>query len=262
MSTWGKHANIEAIGSDSDGTESGIFDARMLDLGVPVGKKELGRKAMLLWASMCPLLEGKPVNPSFPGAPGQKRQNVLRLGVAGQEGALVAPQFFVMADDDSFIVTDNLERTLSEQFNASAPLYAGYALTHMATGEFIGGGGGIVLSKGAMRLLCDAIRNPQLKTARCNPRPGGLVVNPTGDVATFDCMRQLGIKATNIPGFHPFPAHEMVEPEPNWCSSTWWIPKKYIRCPPVPDSISFHSLPLTRWREVYYWTHVFQRKPL
>ena len=90
--------------------------------------------------------------------------------------------WFMKADDDTYVIVENLRYFLSEQ-NASEPVYFGHHFTyHVPPQGYFSGGGGYVLSKEALR--------------RFGNRPPDLCFNDTGaeDVKLGDCMQKLGVK--------------------------------------------------------------------
>lgn len=219
MSTWGQHANILFIASDA-------LDARyplIIDLKEK-GKRSLGKKAMKMMEMTCDQVESGKLD------------------------------YVVMADDDTYLVTPNLEYVFS-QVDPDVPGYYGYSLTHTKV-PFIGGGGGIVFSRGTMKEVCAAAKSRGKAFNKCQwEQCEGL----PGDIAISLCMQHVKVPAVHIDGFHPFPVHEMINEPKNWCTATWWIPK-HLKCPPVPRAISFHYLAQERWKEYYYWTFRFQRE--
>jgi hypothetical protein len=186
-----------------------------------VGKKYLGRKVMHTWARMC----------------------------------AHSADFHVMTDDDTFVVIPNFEAA----FAAADPaehLYTGYMLAHSGM-EFIGGGGGIVLSNRTMAALCAAQRRNA--TSQCG---AGGVTRFAGDTAMWHCMRELGVPASHTDGFYPYSPDVMLAPFTRVCSrrTLWWI-SEHLKCPPIAAAISFHYVPYQAFRGMYYWTHYFVRRP-
>jgi hypothetical protein len=210
LDTWGRHANIIFIGSDSL-----VPSLPLVKAFNQKGKAELGKKAMYMMEEFCK----------------------------------TEADFYVMADDDTFVIVHNLEFLFSKQFDPEKDLYAGYTLKHFKP-YVVGGGGGIVLSRSAMKKMCAANK---IKHHPCNPE----TYQPeAGDAAVLLCMAQLGISSTHVLGFNPFPVDQVDHPAPNWCTITWWFPKD-IPCPPVGPSSTFHYIPVEKFHEYYYWTYNF-----
>jgi hypothetical protein len=210
ISTWGKHVNLGFITTD-------VVDAEFpKSIVLGEGERDLGGKTLQAFEKFCEF----------------------------------NADFFVLIDDDAFVVASNLERGVSGLFSRDAPLYGGYSLTHTSV-PFIGGGGGIVVSNATMRLLCSRIHEP--KHSPCRWRTSR---NLPGDVAVSSCMQSLHIKATHIDGFSPFPMSRMVDSsKAGWCKITWWIPP-HLKCnPPYDAAMTMHYVPLDEFDELYFLTY-------
>lgn len=207
MSTWGKHVNVGFITTDKEDTEF----PKTVVLGE--GERDLGGKTLQAFEKFCDF----------------------------------NADFFVLIDDDAFVVASNLERGVSNLFAPSTPLYGGYTLSHTAV-PFVGGGGGIVVSNATMKLLCKRIREP--KHSPCRWRASRSL---PGDIAVSSCMQSLGVSATHIDGFSPFPMSRMVDAsKTGWCKITWWIPK-HLKCnPPFDAAMTMHYVPLDEFDELYF----------
>jgi len=210
MSTWGRHANVAVIASDQADEHFPAIEP----MPQFKTKRTLGHKTLSLWHSLCK----------------------------------IPADFYIMADDDSFLVVPNVEAAIGA-LSPQADVYTGYVLDHIRGWPLIGGGGGIVLSNYTMRGLCSYAAatpdNPCLKSFW-----------PAGDTATMQCLKRLAVVATHTKGFYPFPPEEMVDLAPNWCSSMWWINPRYIACPPADRLLGLHYFGKDRGREYYFWTHV------
>lgn len=210
MSTWGNHVNLGFITTD-------VVDAEFpKSIVLGEGERDLGGKTLQAFEKFCEF----------------------------------DADFFVLIDDDAFVVASNLERGVASQFSRDVPLYGGYSLTHTSV-PFIGGGGGIVVSNATMQSLCQQIREP--KHTPCRWRASR---NLPGDVAVSSCMQSLRIKATHIDGFSPFPMSRMVDSsKAGWCKITWWIPP-HLKCnPPYDAAMTMHYVPIDEFDELYYLSY-------
>lgn len=173
--------------------------------------------------------------------------------------------FYVMVDDDTFVIAPNFEKMVGDRFVPQQNVYAGYLLNH----DFpfiIGGGGGIVFSNRTMKKLCQEVRGskggnnkPQANwknnwsgRSRCEWSQNK---NWPGDKMIGYCMSSLGARASHIDGFLPFSLIEMVNRDEvtSWCKKSWWLPE-HIMCHPPPASVA--SMHYTEeFRELYYLTY-------
>lgn len=210
MKTWGSHVNVRFIASDA-------ADRRWENILVwPElrGRKKLSRKTLRLWRELCN----------------------------------IAADFYVIVDDDTFMVSHNVEISIGA-LSPDDDLYTGYLLSHIRKFPLVGGGGGIILSNYTMRGLC--------AHAAAFPKDYcGNSLWPAGDTGTMHCLKRLNIKPMHSVGFYPFPLVDMVEQPVNYCMSTWWINPRFIWCPPVPFMQAIHYLGEDRALEYYYLTHV------
>jgi hypothetical protein len=210
MGTWGKHVRWGVIASDEASKEHNTTA-----VVTQKGRDQLGKKSQKIWKMMC------------------------------KEDA----KWYGTVDDDTFLILHNLLEALNgpRLANYDDKFYIGYTLTHTPV-AFVGGGGGIFLSRGTMKALCAESE----KSNPCND--ASIPDGQAGDIATSNCMVHLGVQATHQDGFYPFPPDKMVEPAPNWCTETWWVPK-HITCPPVERAISFHYVDQAHYRLLYYLTY-------
>nr|XP_002731370.1 PREDICTED: glycoprotein-N-acetylgalactosamine 3-beta-galactosyltransferase 1-like [Saccoglossus kowalevskii] len=93
--------------------------------------------------------------------------------------------WFLKADDDSFIIIENL-RYFLQQYDTSQPLYFGHKLVnHRVNQTFNSGGAGYVLSKSALRRFVECgIPNP----SKCSPINVG-----KEDLEMAKCLEKLGV---------------------------------------------------------------------
>ena len=94
--------------------------------------------------------------------------------------------WFMKADDDTYVIVENLRYFLSEQ-NSSNPEYSGHLFKPIVKQGYNSGGAGYVLSKEALLRLATNGSNPD--TCR---QDGG-----DEDVEFGKCMEKLGVKTVN-----------------------------------------------------------------
>ncbi|XP_041356203.1 glycoprotein-N-acetylgalactosamine 3-beta-galactosyltransferase 1-like [Gigantopelta aegis] len=145
--------------------------------------------------------------------------------------------FFLKADDDTYIIMENLKYLLSH-YNASQPIYMGDLFIHFAPNGYMSGGASYVLSREALKRL---VENGYKVPGRCRLE-GGAEDIETGrclykaDVLSYSPVDRHGRKA-----FHAHNAYSyIVGPMPGFLNT-------YSRIPPkVGDdccsqlTISFH----------------------
>uniref|UniRef100_A0A8C5IGX5 N-acetylgalactosaminide beta-1,3-galactosyltransferase n=1 Tax=Junco hyemalis TaxID=40217 RepID=A0A8C5IGX5_JUNHY len=108
-------------------------------------------------------------------------------------------EWFLKADDDTFVLLDNL-RWLLAPLPPQRPLYLGKRFRPFARQGYMSGGAGYVLSRGALSRLAPAL-------ARGSCGRGG----PEEDVALGQCLERLGVPVGDSRDtrgretFHPFP---------------------------------------------------------
>ncbi|KAI8853722.1 hypothetical protein BC829DRAFT_382001 [Chytridium lagenaria] len=104
--------------------------------------------------------------------------------------------WYIMIDDDSYVFFDNLERYLRDM-DPAVPFYTGSA--NVFLGWFAHGGSGIVVSRGAMKLMMEGIEKCIKKYKDCW----------AGDVRVALCLRDQNLLIT--PGYQ-FPANGCERP--------------------------------------------------
>ncbi|KAJ3216072.1 hypothetical protein HDU67_009952 [Dinochytrium kinnereticum] len=117
--------------------------------------------------------------------------------------------WFVMIDDDSYVFFDNLDRYLKEK-DPNKPHYIGSAnvflgcdgVTNFGDGPlFAHGGSGIVISRGAIKMMMGGIEKCIRKYRDCW----------AGDVRVALCLRDLGVLITPGKGFEKEPPNDDIQ---------------------------------------------------
>ncbi|XP_063035308.1 glycoprotein-N-acetylgalactosamine 3-beta-galactosyltransferase 1-like [Melospiza melodia melodia] len=161
--TWARHCNVALFVSSEPAP---TFPA--LGLGVPEGRGQLYRKT-------------------------------ARALLFVHRHLRASAEWFLKADDDTFVLLDNL-RWLLAPLPPQRPLYLGKRFRPFARQGYMSGGAGYVLSRGALSRLAPAL-------ARGSCGRGG----PEEDVALGRCLERLGVPAGDSRDtrgretFHPFP---------------------------------------------------------
>ncbi|XP_067385613.1 glycoprotein-N-acetylgalactosamine 3-beta-galactosyltransferase 1-B-like [Emydura macquarii macquarii] len=107
--------------------------------------------------------------------------------------------WFLKADDDTFVVLDNL-RWLLANHTPEAPVYFGKRFRPFVKQGYMSGGAGYVLSKEALRRFVEGFR-----TQACSH------TSSVEDLALGQCMEKMGVRAGDSRDaagretFHPFP---------------------------------------------------------
>ncbi|XP_055849865.1 glycoprotein-N-acetylgalactosamine 3-beta-galactosyltransferase 1-like isoform X2 [Episyrphus balteatus] len=134
------------------------------------------------------------------------------------ENLLHEGEWFLKADDDTYIVMENL-RYLLYGYDAQKPIYFGHKFTY-DDNVYMSGGGGYVLSKEALkRFIVDSLNNETL----C------LKAQPSSeDFEIGKCLTSVGVMPGNsmdpidyTQRFHPLPLRDYVQPDamdwlPGW----------------------------------------------
>lgn len=176
--------------------------------------------------------------------------------------------YYILVDDDSFVIADNLEGMIASRFPGrgdAVDVYGGYLLVH--TKPFlIGGGGGIVLSNLTMRKFCSNVQASRDNPTAYSPCSSEKNRFRPGDAQLALCMSAIGVAATHIEGFSPFPIIEISrrgDPQREWCRITWWLPK-FVQCnPPPPELGSMHYVADGDYEELRYLAYqLFTQKDM
>ncbi|XP_013078914.2 glycoprotein-N-acetylgalactosamine 3-beta-galactosyltransferase 1-like isoform X1 [Biomphalaria glabrata] len=120
--------------------------------------------------------------------------------------------WFMKADDDTYVIPENLRYFLSDQ-NTSKPIFFGHYFKNIVKQGYFSGGGGYVLSKEALRRFGERGKDPKL----CRQDGGA------EDVEIGICMQNFGVKAGNSTDalgrtrFHCLtPEVHLLGPYPKW----------------------------------------------
>ncbi|KAK6185047.1 hypothetical protein SNE40_007369 [Patella caerulea] len=122
-------------------------------------------------------------------------------------------EWFLKADDDSYIIVENLKYLLS-QYNSSKPIYLGHHFKHYSQNGYMSGGGSYVLSREALRLL---VENGYNVPGRCRQKGGA------EDIETGRCLTKAGalvhssVDNRDRESFHPMNIYGyIIGPLPKW----------------------------------------------
>ena len=121
--------------------------------------------------------------------------------------------WFLKADDDTYVILENLRYMLSEE-DTSEPVYFGHHFKSIGTYPYSSGGSGFVVSKEALRRFG---RAPSL--SRLCRQTG-----TAGDEAFGHCMGSLGVKLKNSTDKYGGTRFHCLSPE-DWVSGTFpkWL---------------------------------------
>ncbi|XP_050418240.1 glycoprotein-N-acetylgalactosamine 3-beta-galactosyltransferase 1-A isoform X1 [Patella vulgata] len=147
--TWGKRCNVLLFFSS---VPNQTFPT--IGLGVPEGRKYLVQKTMKAFRYV-------------------------------YENHFYDADWFLKADDDTFVIVENLRYFLMDQ-NATNPVYFGQHFHKYSDKGYNSGGAGYVLSKEALRrLVVDG------------PEANDCVVRGAEDVRMGDCLAEIGVRVGN-----------------------------------------------------------------
>ena len=182
------------------------------------------------WGRRCDKLVYLITNTSLRGIPGQydvinvdipdKRQTLTEKSVFANtwmyEHHLEEFDWFLKADDDTYVVMENMKFMLS-RFNASVPGYIGCQFKHFAPQGYHSGGAGYLFNRAGLRLLVEqGYRRP----GHC--RMGG----GAEDIETGRCAAKAGVRTLDQldsqrrETFFPSNVYaNVVGPMPDWAKS-------------------------------------------
>lgn len=151
--------------------------------------------------------------------------------------------WFMKADDDTYVVVENLRYFLSTQ-NANEPIYFGCKFKPYVNQGYMSGGAGYVLSKAALKLFVEKGIAPGHPTNCKDSSNAG-----AEDVEMGKCLESLGVRAGDSRDslgrgrFFPFvPEHHVV---PGHVDKSFWY-WKYIYYPSQEVKAALNSLNLSR----------------
>ncbi|KAM4630092.1 glycoprotein-N-acetylgalactosamine 3-beta-galactosyltransferase 1 [Polymixia lowei] len=161
--------------------------------------------------------------------------------------------WFLKADDDTFVVVENLRYTLSK-YDTEKPLYLGRRFSPFIQQGYMSGGAGYVLSKEALRRFIAGF-----KSGKCDH------YSDIEDMALGKCMETMKVdpaESRDLLGrqtFHPFPpdyyvVRQAVRPRPWYLVYEYYTPTEGPGC--CSDFIvSFHYIYPVEMYTLYYFTY-------
>lgn len=138
--------------------------------------------------------------------------------------------WFLKADDDTYVVVENL-RLLLSKWDPKRPVYFGKRFKPYVKQGYMSGGAGYVLSKTAVEKFLMALN----EGSTCRQDTGG-----SEDVEIGRCLEKAGVVAEDSRDelgrerFHPFiPEHHLIHgliPKHNWYWTYSYYPPKDVSC--------------------------------
>ncbi|CAH1778270.1 unnamed protein product [Owenia fusiformis] len=152
--------------------------------------------------------------------------------------------WFMKADDDTFVLVDNLRYFLKDK-NSSEPVMYGHHFVPYLPGGYLSGGAGYVISKEALRRYAEEGLH---STCR-------MIENAEEDIETANCLSKLGVKigdsrdSTGRSRFHCFaPVHAILGWFPDWYNEYDKYNATYGLDQISDRPISFHKI---RWSQMF-----------
>uniref|UniRef100_A0A8C7FM46 Glycoprotein-N-acetylgalactosamine 3-beta-galactosyltransferase 1 n=1 Tax=Oncorhynchus kisutch TaxID=8019 RepID=A0A8C7FM46_ONCKI len=159
------------------------------------------------------------------------------------------------ADDDTFVVIENLRHTLSKQ-DPEKPVYFGRRFHPFVQQGYMSGGAGYVLSKEAVRRFIKGF-----DTGKCSH------FSTIEDMALGKCMETMGVEpgdSRDVKGrqtFHPYPPDMYLVKEPPR-KRPWYLLYDHFKPREGPECcsdhiVSFHYIyPVEMYTLVYFTYHL------
>lgn len=161
--------------------------------------------------------------------------------------------FWVYVDDDTFVVTPNMEALVGDTFSPEKPLYGGCAFTDRPV-PLISSGGGMVFSRATLMALRPHVEDEDHACSWHNDA----VYQMTGDQAISECMKAVGIAAEHIHGFNQLSLLDITAvPRTVGSCSVDWRPKGYQCNPAVSRMITARMGPMEMKEMHYFVMHMF-----
>jgi len=159
--------------------------------------------------------------------------------------------WFMKADDDTYVIMENLRYFLSGK-NSSEPVFYGFLMKHVVKQGYYSGGAGYVLSREALSRLITRGKDPKV----CRQDGGD------EDMEIGRCLEKLGVKTSDPSDalgrsrFHCFEPEKHLYGNVPWWYPTWDVNKGKIG----PDSISnyaisFHYVPGNKMRTLDFFIY-------